>query len=154
LTLAFGWGIVGLASATAVSRSFEAIVRYVGVRKRRRGFARASIPPELQRRTFTFSRQNLLPLPLGLVVWDRSELLFLKHYSGATEVAFYSLAFSITNQLLMAPRRAFSSAFGVTVFAQYGRDASRLASLMRNATRYVGLRPCHCFSGLLPLPTR
>jgi O-antigen/teichoic acid export membrane protein len=147
LTLLFGWGIIGLAIATFTSRTLEALVRYVGVRRRLQGFERHPIPSDLKRRMFTFSQQNLFLLGLGLVVWDRSELLFLKHYSGATEVAFYSLAFSITNQLLMAPR-AFSSSIGVTVFAQYGRDASRLDGLMRNATRYVGLLTIPLFLGL------
>jgi O-antigen/teichoic acid export membrane protein len=146
-TLAFHWGLLGLASATLISRLLEAIVRYTGVARRMRGIPRIPAPPELRRRMFVFSRQNLALLALGLVVWDRSELLFLKAYCAVTQVAFYSLAFSMTNQLLMAPR-AFSSASGYTIFAQYGRDRSRLDGLVQNATRYVWLLAVPLFSGL------
>jgi len=147
LTLVFRWGLVGLASATLLSRSLEALVRYRGTRRWLRAYTPTPIGVDLRRRMFAFSRQNLLLLAFGLVVWDRSELLFLKHFSGAKEVAFYSLAFSITNQLLMAPR-ALSSAIGVTVFAQFGRDPRRLEGLIQNATRYVGLLTLPLFLGL------
>jgi len=147
LTLILHWGIVGLAWATFVSRSLEAAVRYFGVRVRLGSIAPAAIDTTLRRRMFTFSQQNLILLALGLVVWDRSELLFLKYFSDVTQVAFYSLAFSITNQLLMAPR-AVSTSIGYTVLAQYGRDHTRLEGLIRNATRYVALLSIPMFLGL------
>jgi len=147
LTLVLGWGLVGLACATLVSRALEAAVRYYGVREWLRGVAPVPIPTDLGRRMFRFSQQNLLLLALGLVVWDRSELLFLRYFADVTQVAFYSLAFSITNQLLMAPR-AFSTSIGYTVLAQYGRDRSRLDVLIRNATRYVALLALPMFLGL------
>lgn len=147
LTLVLGWGLVGLACATLSSRVLEAAVRYYGVRIWLRDVPRVAIPAELARRMFRFSQQNLLLLALGLVVWDRSELLFLRYFADVTQVAFYSLAFSITNQLLMAPR-AFSTSIGYTVLAQYGRDRTRLDALIRNATRYVALLALPMFLGL------
>ena len=147
LTLVRGWGLVGLACATFVSRSLEAVVRYEGVRRWLRPISPVPIPVDLGRRMFRFSQQNLLLLALGLVVWDRSELLFLRYFGDITQVAFYSLAFSITNQLLMAPR-AFSTSIGYTVLAQYGRDRTKLDMLIRNATRYVALLALPMFLGL------
>jgi O-antigen/teichoic acid export membrane protein len=147
LTLVFGWGLVGLASATFISRTLEAAVRYGGVRRRLAAFTAKPLELGLERRMFTFSLQNLALLALGLVVWDRSELLFLKHFRDVRDVAFYSVAFSITNQLLMAPR-AFSSAVGTTVLAQYGRDRRALESLIQNGTRYVGLMAIPLFLGM------
>jgi len=146
-TLAWHWGLEGLASATVASRFLEAAVRYAGVVRRMRRIPRISAPADLRRRMFVFSRQNLALLALGLVVWDRSELLFLRSYCAVTQVAFYSLPFSMTNQLLMAPR-AFSSSSGYTIFAQYGRDRSRLQGLVQNATRYVWLLAVPLFAGL------
>ena len=150
LTLVLGWGLVGLACATLLSRSLEAAVRYHGVHRWLRDIPRAPLPAELGRRMFRFSQQNLLLLALGLVVWDRSELLFLRYFGDVTQIAFYSLAFSITNQLLMAPR-AFSASIGYTVLAQYGRDRTRLDALIRNATRYVALLALPMFLGLAAL---
>jgi O-antigen/teichoic acid export membrane protein len=146
-TLVCHWGLPGLATAVLVSRSAEALVRYWGVRRWIAKVPPRPIPLDLRRRMFSFSRQNLVLLALGLVVWDRSEVLFLKHFCDVRQVAFYSLAFSITNQLLMAPR-AFSSSIGITILAQYGRDSSRLRSLMENATRYVSLLSVPIFAGI------
>jgi O-antigen/teichoic acid export membrane protein len=147
LTLLLGWGLVGLACATLISRTLEAATRYAGVRRRIRRDPVATLPADLRRRMFVFSTQNMALLFLGLVVWDRSELFFLKRFCDVSEIAFYSVAFSITNQLLMAPR-AFSSAVGVTVFAQYGRDRERLVSLIQNATRYVWVVAIPMFLGV------
>lgn len=147
LTLVLGWGLVGLACATLCSRILEAVVRYYGVHVWLRDVPRVPIPGELGARMFRFSQQNLLLLALGLVVWDRSELLFLRYFADVKQVAFYSLAFSITNQLLMAPR-AFSTSIGYTVLAQYGRDRTRLDALIQNATRYVALVALPMFLGL------
>jgi O-antigen/teichoic acid export membrane protein len=147
LTLVFRWGLVGLAAATLTSRTLEAVARYSSVHRWLAAFTPETPTDELRRRMFTFSRQNLALLALGLIVWDRSELLFLKHFCDVKQVAFYSVAFSITNQLLMAPR-AFSSAIGTTVFAQFGRDRSALEGLIQNGTRYVGLLAIPLFLGL------
>jgi len=47
----------------------------------------------------------------------------------------------------MAPR-AFSTSIGYTIFAQYGRDRTRLEGLVQNATRYVWLLTVPMFLGL------
>lgn len=146
LTLTLHWGLVGLASATLVSRLLEAWLRYSGVQSWLRSYPTVALPPQLRNRMFNFSRHNLILLALGLVVWDRSEVLFLKQFADVKQLAFYSLAFSITNQLLMAPR-ALSSAIGITILAQYGRDPRRLGSLVRNATRYVSVLAIPLFLG-------
>jgi O-antigen/teichoic acid export membrane protein len=145
--LAFKWGLTGLAMATFASRGVEAIVRYWGVHQWLRKFPRQIIDLDLRHRMIKFSRQNLGLLALGLVVWDRSEVLFLKQFCDIRQVAYYSLAFSITNQLLMVPR-GISSAIGITMFAQYGRDPGRLQGLLRNATRYVSLVTIPVFFGM------
>jgi O-antigen/teichoic acid export membrane protein len=146
LTLTLHWGLVGLAMATLVSRLLEAGIRYFGVQRWLRKYPTAALPPQLRRRMLNFSRNNLALLALGLVVWDRSEILFLKQFSDVQQVAFYSLAFSIANQLLMAPR-ALSNAIGITILAQYGRDPQRLGALVRNATRYVSVLAIPLFLG-------
>jgi len=145
-SLVFHWGLLGLATATLVSRSSEAAARYWSVQRWIRHYPRNSLGPELSQRMRRFSSQNLMLMALGLVVWDRSEILFLKHFCDVRQVAFYSLAFSITNQLLMLPR-GFSSSIGITMLAQYGRDPGQLRALLRNATRYVSLLTVPVFVG-------
>jgi len=145
-SLKLRWGLIGLATATLVSRVLEAAVRYFGVLRWLRGYPTGSLPPDLRSRMLNFSRHNLILLALGLIVWDRSEVLFLKQFSDVTQVAFYSLAFSVANQLLMVPR-ALSFAIGMTILAQYGRDPRRLGALMRNAVRYVSVLTIPLFLG-------
>ncbi|HUI78270.1 MAG TPA: oligosaccharide flippase family protein [Bryobacteraceae bacterium] len=146
LSLFLHWGLAGLATATLASRTVEAVLRYFGVRRWLRSYPTVALPPQLRNRMVTFSRHNLILLALGLIVWDRSEVLFLKQFADVKQVAFYSLAFSITNQLLMAPR-ALSNAIGITILAQYGRDPLRLGDLLRNATRYVSVLAIPLFLG-------
>jgi len=146
ISLTLRWGLTGLATATLVSRLLEAAVRYFGVRRWLRVYPAGALPPELRSRMLNFSRNHLVLLALGLIVWDRSEVLFLKQFSNVTQVAYYSLAFSVANQLLMAPR-ALSYAIGVTILAQYGRDPRQLGALMRNAVRYVSLLAIPLFLG-------
>src|SRR5947207_7941220 len=73
-TLVLHWGVNGLAASVLLSRSLEALVRYWGVHRRLSRIPPAPIPPELQLRMFRFSRQNLVLLGLGLVIWDRPEV--------------------------------------------------------------------------------
>src|SRR5262249_10926287 len=124
----------------------EAAVRYFGVIRWLRGYPTGALPQQLRNRMLNFSRHNLVLLALGLIVWDRSEVLFLKQFADVKQVAFYSLAFSVTNQLLMAPR-ALSFATGMTILAQYGRDPRQLGALMRNAVRYVSVLAIPLFLG-------
>jgi O-antigen/teichoic acid export membrane protein len=147
LSLTLDWGLIGLASATLVSRLLQAAVLYFGVRRWLRSYPTTPLPLPLRNRMLDFSRHNLILLALGLIVWDRSEVLFLKQFSDVRQVAFYSLAFSITNQLLMAPR-ALSTAIGITILAQYGRDPRQLGTLMRNAVRYVSVVAIPLFLGM------
>jgi O-antigen/teichoic acid export membrane protein len=146
-TLVFNWGLVGLATATLVSRSMEAAWRFAGVQRWLGRSPARPVPHALHRRMLVFSRQNIVLLALGLVVWDRSELLFLNHYWDAREIAYYSVAFTVVRQLLTLPI-AFSSAVGYTIFAQYGREPARLAGLALNATRYVALFAFPLFLGV------
>ena len=146
LTLMMNWGLIGLATATLISRVLEAAVRYFGVLRWLRGYPTRALPALLRSRMLNFSRHNLILLALGLIVWDRSEVFFLKQFSDVRQVAFYSLAFSITNQLLMAPR-SLSFATGMSILAQYGRDPRRLSPLMRNAIRYVSVLTIPLFLG-------
>ncbi len=75
---------------------------------------------------FLFSGQSLILLMLGLIVWDRSEMVFLKHFcADIRQVAFYSVAFNMTERLLVFSQ-VFGTATGATMMVQYGRDSSRV----------------------------
>jgi len=72
-------------------------------------------------------------------VWDRSEMVFLKHFcADIRQVAFYSVAFNMTERLLVFSQ-VFGTATGATMMVQYGRDSSRVRGLAETSSRYLAL---------------
>jgi O-antigen/teichoic acid export membrane protein len=99
----------------------------------------------------SFAWQSLASMAIALVVWNRSEVLLLgKFCADIRQVAFYSIAFSMADQLLLGAT-VFGSAAGTTIFAQYGRDKSKLPELTTSAFRYLALTsiPLHFISAAL-----
>jgi hypothetical protein len=89
-----------------------------------------------------FSRQGVALTLLQIVVWDRSDILFLRMlHPDIRQVTFFSVAFNITDKLLIIPR-AFAGAVGATMMARAGRDASQIASLLSVANVIRCLRHC------------
>jgi O-antigen/teichoic acid export membrane protein len=138
LALTFGWELVGLAAALLATRVSDLAVRIVPTVRRFRQFPHGALPPEVRRRIFVFSRQNVVLLLLNAIVWDRSEILFLQYFSSARQLAFYSVVFNISERVRVIPM-VFGSAVNPTILAQYGRDPARLNGIVSNAVRYLGL---------------
>jgi hypothetical protein len=73
---------------------------------------------------------------LALIVWERCEVLLLKSLcADIRQVAFYSIAFSLGNYLLLSST-IFGAAASTTIFVQLGRDKSKNAPtrwLLRSA---------------------
>jgi O-antigen/teichoic acid export membrane protein len=91
---------------------------------------------------------------VAIIVWDRSEFILLKHLSSdIRQVAYYSIAFSMAEWLIMSST-IFASAAGATVFAQYGRDKTRVADLTASTFRYIALTsvPMHIVAAALSAP--
>jgi len=91
---------------------------------------------------------------VAMIVWDRSELFLLKHLcADIRQVAYYSLAFNMAERLLITSA-VFGGATGATIFAQYGRDKSKLSSIASSTFRYLALTsiPVHFISAALAFP--
>jgi O-antigen/teichoic acid export membrane protein len=91
---------------------------------------------------------------VALIVWERSEFILLKHLcADIRQVAYYSVAFSMAERLLISAS-IFGSATGATIFAQYGRDKSRLPDITAASFRYLALTsiPLHIISAALAVP--
>jgi O-antigen/teichoic acid export membrane protein len=135
------WGVVGIASAMLGMRVVDFAVRFIPTLWKVRGWPtdNVSIPPDLRPRMFHFAWQSITGMMLTLIVWDRSEIFLLKHMSpDVRQIAFYSVAFSLAEKLLIFPT-VFASATGATVFAQYGRDRTRIPAMTAASARYLGL---------------
>ncbi len=105
LVLAAGGGIVGMfaveAAAAVVSLAWLWLVS-----------RRAQVPlgppvpvePPLKHEFLRYAFVASLGVVLTLIVWRRSEFLFLNHYSSDSEIALYSVAFSAVAALLLIPQ--------------------------------------------------
>jgi O-antigen/teichoic acid export membrane protein len=139
LSVTTGSGLLGISLGLFTMRFAEMLVRLIPVLRRLRAVPPTPIPEELRRRMFLFSGRSVVLLILGLVVWDRSEMLFLKNFcTDMRQVAFYSVGFNITERLLLFSQ-IFGQATGSTIMVQYGRNQSRIGSMVSSAVRYLAL---------------
>ncbi len=141
LTVMLHWGVMGVAISMLTMRTVDFAVRFLPtfLRIQRWRDGESRVPADLLPRMRSFALQSVTGMLLTLVVWDRSEVLLLKHFSSdIRQIAFYSVAFSLAERLLVFPT-VFASATGASMFAQYGRDRTRLPALTAASTRYLGL---------------
>jgi glycosyltransferase involved in cell wall biosynthesis/O-antigen/teichoic acid export membrane protein len=149
------WGVVGVGVALLCMRSVDFLVRFFPAMKRVLEWKTTHLhPPGLVRRMFPFAWQNLVSTAVAMVVWGRSEVLLLEYLnSDKNQVSFYSVAFTMAEQLLLVAI-IFGSAAGTTIFVQYGRDKSKLPELAASAFRYIALMsiPLHFIAASLAVP--
>ena len=137
LTLYFHWGLVGIASALLIGRTVEVLLRTGPLHRRLAALPLDSLDSDLKLRIRRFCLEALGLQLLMSVVWDRSEMVFLKHFSGLEQIAFYSVSYSLTNNLLLVPR-TFGGATSVSLMSEASRnDPGRVDSIVKNASRYL-----------------
>jgi O-antigen/teichoic acid export membrane protein len=136
LTVHFRWDLVGVASAMLVARSVEVVLRTIPLRARLRKMPLTTLPAEVVARIRRFCIQSVGIQLLMSVVWDRSEIWFLRYFSGLEQISFYSISFTLVNNLLVIPR-TFGSATGISLMVESTRDPSRVDSIVKNACRYL-----------------
>jgi O-antigen/teichoic acid export membrane protein len=93
-------------------------------------------------------------MAVAIVVWNRSEVVLLKNLcADIRQVSYYSVAFSMADQLLLGAI-IFGGAASTTIFAQFGRDKSKLPDLTAASFRYLALTsiPLHFIATALAAP--
>lgn len=154
-TVIFHWGVVGVGASVLACRGLDFLIRFIPTFRWIHSWETADTYPEdLRRRAVEFAVQSLILMGLGLVVWDRSEFLLLKlRCADIRQIAFYSVAFNMANRLLI-PSTIFGSATGATIFAQFGRDDTKVPGLAVSAFRYLALTsiPIHTVFTALAIP--
>jgi O-antigen/teichoic acid export membrane protein len=139
LSLLYGWGLPGIALGFLLGRSSEVALRLRSVRRWTRTLPAAPLPDEVRTRMRNFSGLSTVLMLLQVIVWDRSDIVLLKLFSGSIrEITFYSVAFNLTEKVLLLPS-PFGGAIGASVMAQYGRDREALRLLVARAARYMFL---------------
>jgi O-antigen/teichoic acid export membrane protein len=154
-TLVFKWGATGVGAAFFSMRVVDFLVRLFPTIKRILAWDTAHVQPVgLPTRMMTFAWQSVASMIVALIVWNRSEVILLKYLcSDIRQIAFYSLAFSMAEQLLLSAT-IFGAATGATIFAQIGRDKSKLPALTASSFRYLALTsiPLHVIASALAVP--
>lgn len=154
-TVIFHWGVIGVGASMLGMRLADLLVRLFPTMKYIFTWESAHIqPPGLGHRMFTFAWQSVAVLLVEMVVWQRSEFVLLKHLcSDIRQVAYYSVAFSMADRLLISAS-IFGSAASATIFAQYGRDKSRVPDITASTFRYLAITsiPLHFISAALAAP--
>lgn len=149
------WGVTGIGAALFLMRGVDFTVRFFPTIKRILAWGTTqALPAGLRSRMIAYSWQSVATLLLALVVWERCEVVLLKSLcTDIRQVAFYSIAFSMGNYLLLSAT-IFGAAAGTTIFVQFGRDRSRLHELAAASFRYLALTsiPLHFISVALAVP--
>jgi O-antigen/teichoic acid export membrane protein len=137
LTIWFRWDLVGVAAASLVGRTVEVFLRTIPLNRFLRTLPLDPLDSEIVQRIRRFCVQALGLQILMSVVWDRSEMFFLRAFSSLEQMAFYSVSFTIANNNLMMFPRILGSSTGVTLMVEATRDPTRIASIVQNACRYL-----------------
>jgi O-antigen/teichoic acid export membrane protein len=152
LTILFHWGVNGIALGMLLMRIADLVVRLVPTARRIFLWEpNQAEPTGLGSRMLSFAGQSVAAMILTLIVWDRSEVILLKHLStDIRQVAFYSVAIGLAERLLIFPY-VFGSATGASIYAQFGRDKSKLPAMASAAFRYLALTsiPIHIIAAAL-----
>jgi O-antigen/teichoic acid export membrane protein len=154
-TVVLHWGVVGVGVALLCMRSVDFLVRFFPTMKRVLAWETTHAhPPGLRQRMMPFALQGVASMFVAQIVWGRSEIILLeKLCPDVNQVSFYSVAFTMAEQLLLVAI-IFGTAAGTTIFVQYGRDKSKLPELAASAFRYIALMsiPLHFIAASLAVP--
>jgi O-antigen/teichoic acid export membrane protein len=152
LTLAAGWGLVGLAAAVFLRRAVELIVRLVPAVRWMSSLPKEESSEALYWKLLSFSGYALAISAVVMIVNDRSELVFLKHFCDVKQVAFYSIAFSLSEYLLNVPQM-FAGPITAEFMADYAVDRDRAGSRAARALRLLGVMVLPAQLGLAAVST-
>lgn len=144
LTLAFGWDLTGLATSLLVARTVECLLRWVLARARIEPGSRlfqlrgAHLEAAKRREVLEFCWHATLLLLINLVVWNRSEMLFLRQFCDLRQVAFFSIAFTFATipTHIAGP---FSRAAVATLYVEQSRSVRGAQEFAALVIRYMSL---------------
>jgi O-antigen/teichoic acid export membrane protein len=136
-SLLLGWNLVGISAGILLSRIVEMVVKIVPVLGSMASVPRVPLPEEIRKRMITFSGLTTALMLVQTVIWDRSDVIFLKLLQpDIRQLAFFSVCFSIADRLVL-PVQAFASALSATQMSEYGRDKIGLFRITSDSFAYL-----------------
>jgi O-antigen/teichoic acid export membrane protein len=147
-SLLLGWNLIGIAAGVLAYRTAELVVKTIPVLKSMKSVPQVQLPREIRKRMFSFSGLSTGLMILQIVIWDRSDIIFLKLLQpDIRQLAFFSVCFSVADRLMRMPQ-TFANALSATQMAEYGRDKDRLFRMTSKASTYVLLGALPVLIGL------
>ena len=136
-SLLLGWDLVGISAGILISRCVELIVKFVLASRALALLPRVPLPDEIRNRMVSFSGLTTGLLFVQTVVWDRSDVVFLKLLQpDIRQLAFFSVCFSIADRLVL-PAQALANALSATQMSEYGRDKTSLFRITSDSFAYL-----------------
>ncbi len=111
------------------------------------GTPHVALPAELKSRMWTFLWHSSALLVLDLIVWERSEVFFLKKFSDNVQLGFYYTGFSISGVLMALPN-SFAHAASASLMVERGRNPSALNRAAAASMRYMAMMVFPMAAGL------
>jgi O-antigen/teichoic acid export membrane protein len=139
LSLKLKWDLLGVAVGVLAFRFADCMIKLWSAWGWISKLPREPLPVAIRRKLINFSSYNMVLLILNMVVWDRSDIIFLKLFSkDLAQLSFYSVAINLTDKIRLLPN-AVGTGMGANIQAQYGRNASRLPQITSAALWYTFL---------------
>jgi O-antigen/teichoic acid export membrane protein len=140
ISFSLGFGIVGLLIAT-IGVNLLLLWPTHSVMNNILGNAQhgASSRVEWRGRLLRFCLQAAVILIIYEITWNQSEVFFLKRYSSVEQVAFYSMAFVLSQKAMQVPV-VLSGALMPAISELYGAGRGhKIGPVYTTATRYLAL---------------
>jgi O-antigen/teichoic acid export membrane protein len=101
---------------------------------------RTPMPADLHSRVLRYNLGLAVLVVMNVIVWQRSELLFLGRFSGPEQVAYYAVPFSLTERLTeILPGAVLGVLLPSLSFAYGAADPARFGEILSTAARYIAM---------------
>jgi O-antigen/teichoic acid export membrane protein len=99
-----------------------------------------TLPKEIHIRLKRYNLALAALILLDVIVWQRSELLFLGRLSNANQVAYYAIPFALTERVVdLIPGAVLGVLLPGLAYAQASADPARFGAVFNEALRYLAL---------------
>jgi O-antigen/teichoic acid export membrane protein len=147
------WGLTAILASLLISRVADCSLRYFMLRRLTRkmpGEAGDRLEPALRKRLVQFAALQLAPSLLYTLLFDRTEVAFLKGLAAPREIAFFSISFTLSQNLLILPQTLSGSA-SVTMMVRQGKNPADTARIAGTATWFALLAGAPALFGVAAL---
>jgi O-antigen/teichoic acid export membrane protein len=101
---------------------------------------RTPLPAELRSRVLRYNFGLAVLVVMNVIVWQRSELIFLGRFSGPEQVAYYAVPFSLTQRITeLLPGAVLGVLLPSLSFAYGTADPARFGEILSTASRYLAM---------------